>query len=44
MLFFKVNKSFPTLNDDQINNRKKFRENDNQHERIEIIEESYATH
>ena len=44
MVFFKVNKSFPTLNGDQINNQKKYRENDTLQGKNELIKEFYVTH
>ena len=43
MAFFKVNKSFPILNGDQINNQKKYRENDTLQGKNELIKEFYVT-
>ena len=42
-MFFKVNTSFPTLNEDQINNLNKYWENDTLQGKNELIKEFYVT-
>ena len=43
MVFLKVNKSFPILTRDQINNQKKYGENDTLQGKNELIKEFYVT-
>ena len=42
-MVFKVNKSFPALSGNQINNQNKFRENDTMQESNEVIKKLYVT-